>query len=311
MSLLATLPITLRQLQYIVAVADERGFRRAAEACHVSQPSLSAQVAQAEEALGLRIFERNPRLVRPSSAGAAMIEQARRVLIAAFELNEAARHLADPFRGTLRLGIIPTVGPYLLPDITPALATAFPRLTVTWTEERTATLVRDLQDGSIDAAVVALESNIGGLHYEKLRVDPFVLAAAPGHPLMNTGKPVPPRVLEGQQVLLLDDGHCLRDQALALCSRVGADEAGFHATSLGTLVQMVSVSSAVTLLPLVAVPVENRRGQLRVRAFLEPQPSRTLVLAWRRNSALSAPLTQVASVLRRTLGRRGRRYLRS
>lgn len=302
--------MTLRQLQYIVAVADHGGFRRAAEACHVSQPSLSAQVAQAEEALGVRIFERNQRAVRPSSSGSTVIEQARRVLITAFELRESARHLADPFRGTLRLGIIPTVGPYLLPDITPALAATFPRLTLRWTEDRTATLVQDLQEGSIDAAVVALESNIGGLQYEMLHVDPFVLAAAPGHPLMKTGKPAPPGVLEGQRVLLLDDGHCFREQALAICARAGAGEAGFHATSLATLVQMVSVSSAVTLLPLVAVPVENRRGQLRVRAFVKPQPGRTLVLAWRRHSALGAPLAQVAAVLRRTLSRRGPRQTR-
>ncbi len=303
MSLLATLPVTLRQLQYIVAVADHGGFRRAAEACHVSQPSLSAQVAQAEEALGVRIFERNQRTVRASSAGAAVLDQARQVLIAAFELRESARHLADPFRGTLRLGIIPTVCPYLLPELTPALTRAFPQLTLAWREERTRGLLGDLREGAIDGAIVALESEIGDLEYERLGEDPFVLAAAPAHPLMATGKPISPRALQGQRVLLLDDGHCFRDQALAVCARAGAHaaDAGFHATSLATLVQMVSASSAVTLLPLLAVKVENRRSQLRVRPFVSPGPRRTLILAWRRGSALRAPLIKVAGVLRATM----------
>lgn len=311
MSLVTSLPVTLRQLQYVVAVADHSGFRRAAEACHVSQPSLSAQVAQVEQALGVRIFERNQRQVRPSSAGAAVIDQARRVLIAAFELHESARHLSDPFRGTLRLGIIPTVCPYLLPDITPALARAFPQLTVTWTEERTDRVVRDLREGSLDAAIVAQESQIGGLQYEVLLTDPFVLAAAHGNPLMTTGKPIAREALEGRELLLLDDGHCFRDQVLAFCAGAGAGEEGFHATSLATLVQMVSVGSALTLLPLLAVPVENRRGQLRVRPFVKPAPQRTLVLAWRRGSALGVALARIAAVLRTALSRRGPRPART
>jgi LysR family hydrogen peroxide-inducible transcriptional activator len=306
MSLLAPLPVSLRQLQYIIAVADLGGFRRAAEACHVAQPSLSAQVAQAERALGVQIFERNQRRVRLSTAGAAVVEQARRALVAAREVRELARHLADPFRRTLRVGVIPTVCPYLLPDITPALLKAFPDLTLTWSEERTGRLVRDVNEGAIDAAILALESDIGGLEHERLGRDVFVLAAAPRHPLMTSGKPVSPDVLDGETVLLLGDGHCFRDQALAMCAKSGASEAGFHATSLATLVQMVSAGPAVTLLPLLAVPVENRRGQLRVRPFVKPGPSRTLILAWRRHSAMREPFAKIAGVLRTALGRRVR-----
>ena len=306
MSVLDPLPVSIRQLQYIVAVADLGGFRRAAEACHVAQPSLSAQIAQAERALGVQIFERNQRRVRMSLAGAAVVEQARRTLVVAGELRELARHLADPFRRTVRIGVIPTVCPYLLPDITPALSKAFPDLSVNWSEEQTAGLVRNVQEGTIDAAILALESHIGNLDYERLGRDVFVLAAAPRHPLMTTGKPVSPRVLDGETVLLLGDGHCFREQALALCGRAGASEAGFHATSLATLVQMVSAGSAVTLLPLLSVAVENRRGQLRVRPFVAPGPGRTLVFAWRRHSATREAFTKLAAVLRAAVARRMR-----
>ena len=289
----------MRQLQYIVAVADEGGFRRAADACHVAQPSLSAQVASAERDLGVQIFERDRRRVRVSLAGAPIVAQARRVLLAAADLRELARQSADVFRGTLRLGMIPTVCPYLLPDITPALARAFADLTLVWREERTARLVELIDTGALDGAVVALEADLGDLEYQVLGRDPFVLAAAPGHPLVGSKTPASLDALDGARVLLLDDGHCLRDQALGLCARAGAQELGFRATSLATLVQMVGSNAAVTLLPAVALPVENRRGQLRVRRFEAPGPGRTIVLAWRRGSALADALGRIAEVIRK------------
>ncbi|MGE4056863.1 MAG: LysR substrate-binding domain-containing protein, partial [Vicinamibacterales bacterium] len=249
MSLFALPPVSLRQLQYIVAVADSGGFRRAAESCHVAQPSLSAQVARVERALGGSLFERNRRGVRVSAAGAVVLAQARSVLIAADDLLETARQAADPFRGTLRLGVIPTISPYLLPEIAPALAAAFPDLAIVWREERTAHLVADISQGAIDAAVLALEADLGDLDHVELGRDPFVLAAHPGHPLVASAAPATPDRLEGAEVFLLDDGHCLREQALGLCTRAGAQEAGFRGTSLSTLVQMVSASAGVTLLP--------------------------------------------------------------
>ena len=177
--------ITLRQLQYIVEVARLGGFRRAAQACHVSQPALSAQVAAEERQLGVRIFERDRRSVRLSPSGDQLIEQAQRVLVAAADLRELARQLADPFSGRLRLGVIPTIGPYLLPEITPPLAQAFPKLTLTWSEARTEDLVQALRAGSLDAALLAVEADIGDLEYAPLGRDPFVLAAAPGHPAVR------------------------------------------------------------------------------------------------------------------------------
>src|SRR5580765_4275482 len=151
MDLLSALPISLRQLQYIVAVAELGSFRRAAETCHVAQPSLSAQVAVAERALGLQLFERTGRRVRVPPAAAPLVAQARRILMAAGDLHELARQLGDPFRGTLRLGVIPTICPYLLPDLAPALARDYPQLTVDWSEERTARLVEQVKDGALDA----------------------------------------------------------------------------------------------------------------------------------------------------------------
>jgi LysR family hydrogen peroxide-inducible transcriptional activator len=303
MDLLAPMPVSLRQLQYIVAVADLGGFRRAADACHVSQPSLSAQVAHAEQALGVCLFERNRRRVRVSAAGVPLVARARAVLVAAGDLRELGRQLADPFNGTLRIGVIPTISPYLLPEIAPALARVYPRLTIVWREDRTRGLVHQVNEGTIDVAILALEADLGPLDHAVLVRDPFLLAASPGHPLAATTRRARLDDLEGASVLLLDDGHCLRDQALQLCARTGAREAGFRATSLATLVQMASAGRGVTLLPSIALPVENRRGQLVVRPFAPPGPGRTIALAWRRGSALAPSFRRLAESIRETLGK--------
>jgi LysR family hydrogen peroxide-inducible transcriptional activator len=301
MDMLAPLPVSLRQMQYIVAVADLGGFRRAAEACHVSQPSLSAQIAQAEEALGVRLFERNRRRVRVSAAGVPLVAQTRAVLLAAADLRELGRQLADPFNGTLRIGVIPTISPYLLPEIAPALARIYPRLTIVWSEDRTSGLVRQANEGTIDVAILALEADLDSLDHAVLMRDPFLLATSPEHPLSTTSRRAHIGDLEGISVLLLDDGHCFRDQALQLCAEGGAREAGFRATSLATLVQMASAGRGVTLLPSMALPVENRRGQLVVRPFAPPGPGRTIALAWRRGSALAPSLGRLAESIRETL----------
>jgi LysR family hydrogen peroxide-inducible transcriptional activator len=305
---LPTVPptVSLRQLQYIVAVADLGGFGRAAEQCHVAQPSLSAQIALAEHQLGVQIFERSRQGVRVSSVGGVIVERARRVLGAERELEQVASHLRDPFRGTLRLGIIPTVGPYLLPDVAPALTGAHPDLTFVWREDRTASLVQEINSGTLDGGIVALESEINSLEHARLAWDPFVLAVAPGQPLASSDKPVKLRALEGAKVLLLDDGHCFRDQAWSLCAPLGTSEMSFRATSLATLVQMVGSGSCVTLLPSLALPVENRTRRLCVRRFAPAGPGRTLVLAWRRSSALREALADIAAVIRTALSKRSR-----
>ncbi len=291
-------PYSLRQLQYLVAVADLRGFRKAAEACGVSQPSLSAQIAQVEGALGVQVFERNARGVRITERGHPLIERARQVLLAASDLNEAARQQGDPLRGRLRIGVIPTVCPYLLPDVAPALHHALPDLAIVWSEDKTQTLVKQIEDARLDAAIMANDARIAGLDAVAIGEDPFVLAAAAGHPLVRSAAPAPPSVLDGVTVLLLEDGHCFRDHALAFCGAVGAREGGLSATGLSTLVQMVSAGAGVTLLPRMAVAVENRRGQLAIRRFKPPAPSRRLVLAFRKGTARRPSLAAVASVVR-------------
>lgn len=294
---LAPHPMTLRQLQYLVAVADRKSFRAAAEDCHVAQPSLSAQIAQVEEALSVRIFERDRRKVVLTSAGQALISRARALLVAADELTESARQLSDPLSGRLRIGVIPTVGPYLLPEVAPLLRTRFPKLNFVWIEDKTAQLVERLKSAELDGAILALEADVGDLPKIVLGKDNFLLAVAPEHPLARAKGPLRPEKLEREQVLLLDDGHCFRDQALSFCERAGAEEAGYRATSLATLVQMAASGSYVTLLPSLAVSVENRRQTLRTRPFVAKPPGRTLALVYRRNSALEVTLRSVGAVL--------------
>jgi LysR family hydrogen peroxide-inducible transcriptional activator len=291
----ASLPLTLRQLQYAVAVAQARSFRRAAEQCHVSQPSLSAQIAELEAALGLRLFERDRRRVLLTPAGEALIERARRVLLDVGDMLEAVRRHGDPLAGTLRIGVIPTLGPYLLPEVDPALRAAFPRLSLVWVEDKTDVLVAQVQRGELDAALLALEADLGDLEHAPVGRDRFLLAAPSDHALARARGPARVHDLRGQHVLLLDEGHCLRDQALDLCGKAGAEEIGFRATSLSTLAQMAATGSAVTLLPEIALDVENRRGQLAIRPFCEPAPYRTIVLAWRKSSSLRDPLTALAA----------------
>lgn len=294
----APYPLSLRQLQYLVAVAEAHSFRRAAEACHVSQPSLSAQVAEAERALGVRLFERDRRRVLVTPAGEVLLERARRVLLGADDLLEAARRHADPLSGTVRIGVIPTVGPYLLPRATPALRKSLPGLLVLWEEDRTATLVRRVTAGELDAALLAREADLGDLVQAELADDPFVLAAPRSHALARGSGPLRPSELRGERVLLLDDGHCLRDQALEVCEKAHAEELGFRATSLPTLVQMVASGAGVTLLPRVAVEAEARHADVVIRPFTRPVPGRTLVLAWRRGSAAEVALREVVKAIR-------------
>jgi len=298
MNLTASYDFTLRQLQYIVAVADASSFRRAAEQCHVSQPSLSAQIAQIENVLGVRLFERDRRRVLLTAAGRDIVQRARETLVTVSDLSEAARRFVDPFSGTLRIGVIPTVSPYLLPGITPRLRAKFSRLRVSWVEEKTESLLHALDAGTLDAALLALGDKMGDLEHEILAKDEFVLAAPPDHRLAQQTAPASGRYLRNESVLLLDDGHCFRDQALAVCAKAGAKELEFRATSLTTLVQMVAGGTGITLLPALCVPTEVKRANLRIRKFVRPVPARTLALVWRKRSSMSSALRVLAGVIR-------------
>ena len=304
-------PFSLRQLQYAVAVAETGGFRRAAERCHVSQPSLSAQLARLEEVLGVRLFERDRRRVLPTAAGEALVARARRVLTEADDLAAAAAQLGDPLAGQLRLGVIPTVSPYLLPDATPALRARCPRLSVRWTEDQTDGLLASLREGRLDGALLAQVAGLEDLVRAVVVEDPFVLAAPHGHHLVRGRRPARLADLEGETALLLEDGHCLRDQALALCTRVKAIEADFRATSLSTLVQMVAGGAGVTLLPRLSVPTEAERAGLRIREFADPAPFRTIALVWRKRAPIAEALRRLAATLREAYPSVGPRHSRA
>jgi LysR family transcriptional regulator, hydrogen peroxide-inducible genes activator len=295
---LAPHPFTLRQLQYVIAVADELSFRRAAERCSVSQPTLSAQLAQLEDALGVRLFERDQRRVLPTEAGRGIVDRARRLLVEADDLLDAGKRAGDPLAGTLRIGVIPTVSPYLLPAIAPALRAKFPRLVIAWREDRTAGLMAALDAGELDAALVALEADVGDVEREIVATDAFVLAARPEHALVRKKAPLQASELRGTEVLLLDDGHCFRTQALEVCATAHAREGEFRATSLATLVQMVAGGVGVTLLPALSVATEAPRAGLVVRPFAQPQPHRTIALVWRRRAPLGPAMRELAAVIR-------------
>ncbi len=294
-------PFTLRQLQYVVAVANTKSFRGAASLCHVSQPSLSSQIAQVESALGVTLFERDRRGVLLTRAGESLIERARELLRDSDDLVATSQRLADPLSGTLRLGLIPTISPYLLPDAAPVLRKTFPRLSLVYHEDKTTVLVDKIEQGELDAAVLALEANLGDLRHEEIASDPFVLAVARTHRFAERKKPVAMSDLEGENVLLLDDGHCLREQALSFCQRAKTEELEFRATSLATLCQMVAGGAGVTLLPTLAVPIENRRGNFVVLPFARPKPGRTIVVAYRSTSPSQEMLVTIAGAIRRSL----------
>ncbi len=296
-------PVTLRQLQYVVAVAEQKSFRKAAKACAVSQPALSAQVAALEAAVGVRVFERDSTRVLVTQAGRQVLSRARALLQAADDLVDEALRSADPLSGPLRLGVIPTIGPYLLPEIAAPLRAAFPRIRFAWVEERTATLGRMLHDGDLDGAIVALEADgLGDVQSLVLGKDPFLLATAHDHLLAGARTPVSTQVLSNERVLVLEEGHCFGDQVAEVCQRARRAEVDVCGTSLSTLSQMVVGGAGVTLLPALALPVENRRGMLHVRPFTARAPGRTLALVWRKGAA-DAALKAIAPLLRRAIAR--------
>ncbi len=290
---------SVRHLEAIVAVADHLSFRKAAEACYVTQPALSAQIQQVEALLGVRLFERDRRRVLPTPAGAELAERARAVLADVDALAEAARAFGEPLAGTLRLGVIPTVAPYALPDAVRSVHAAYPDLRMLLTEDQTARLVARAKEGELDVLLLALEAELEDLEVLPLYRDPFVLTVPLGHPLADR-EAVGEEDLLDHEVLLLDDGHCLRDQALQICRAARASELDdFRASSLNTLVRMVASGIGVTLLPAMAAAVEIREEDgLVARPFRAPAPGRTIGLAWRRSSPRGSDYALLADVLR-------------
>jgi len=288
---------TLRQLEYLVAIADLGSFHRAARACGVSQPGLSAQIRQLEALLDLRLLERDRRRVLPTAAGQEIAHRARAVLAEARGLVESARSLQRPLCGELRLGVIPTVAPYLLPRALPRVRRRHPELRLRLVEATTASLAAALGRGGLDVLLLALEAPLGELATRPLFRDPFVAALPAGHRLARRRR-LRERDLAGESVLLLEDEHCLRAQALTVCRAAGAQELGdFRATSLATLVEMVRGGAGLTLLPTLALPVEGRRADLAIVPFAPPAPFRTIGLAWRPSSGRATEYELLAGEL--------------
>jgi LysR family transcriptional regulator, hydrogen peroxide-inducible genes activator len=291
--------VNLRDLRYFVALAELKHFGRAAAACFVSQPTLSTQIRKLEEELGVSLVERAPRKVMLTPAGREIAERARRIVGDVEQLREAARRSQDAEAGTVRLGIFPTLGPYLLPHVVPGIHARFPRLELLLVEEKSDVLLARVRDGRLDAALLALPLHDDQLHAEFLFEEPFLLAVPERHPLAKQSS-LTLKDLADQRLLLLEDGHCLRDQALDVCQLAGSGEkTGFQATSLETLRQMVAANVGVTLLPTLAIkPPVARSDSIHLLRFADATPSRRIAMVWRRSSAMGDFLARVAAVFK-------------
>ncbi|WP_225212096.1 LysR substrate-binding domain-containing protein [Stenotrophomonas lacuserhaii] len=288
--------MNLRDLKYLVALADHRHFGKAAAACFVSQPTLSTQIRKLEEELGLPLVERAPRKVMLTPAGLDAAARARVIVAEVEQMKEAARRSRDPEAGAVRLGIFPTLGPYLLPHVIPRIRERFPQLELLLVEEKSDVLLARLREGKLDAALLALPVLDDQLHTEFLFEEPFLLAVSAQHPLANR-RQLDVQELSAQRLLLLEDGHCLRDQALEVCRLFGANEKSeFRATSLETLRQMVAADVGITLMPTLSVkPPVPRSENIRLLDLVgDNPPSRRIAMAWRRSSAMSGFLEQLA-----------------
>ena len=290
---------SIRQLECLVAVADQLSFRKAAGVLGVSQPALSAQVQAVEHVLGVQVFERDRRAVLVTPAGEDVIARARIALGAVDEVGEAARRRAEPLVGPLRLGVIPTIAPYWLPALLPEVRRRFPKLELVLREDQTARLLAQLQAGQLDAVLLALPVP-GDVTAAPIARETFLLAAPRGASIVKHRGDLGERDLAHETVLLLEDGHCLRDQALAVCNRGGAVEAmEVRATSLPTLVQMVAGGLGITLLPEAAADaLVQPRGPVAVAGLGKPPPGRTIGLAWRTSSARLREFRLLAEVMR-------------
>lgn len=294
--------ITLKQLRYFESLARHSHFGRAAEACAISQPALSMQIKEMEDTLGAALFERGGRQVRLTHFGEIAVERARDILRAADELGDLARASKERLVGRLRIGVIPTVAPYLLPRVIGALSGRFPGLDIHVRETVTPKLISELGDGRLDTAIVALPVSESSLEETPLFEEPFVLVRS----AREANAPLPSAdSLREMRLLLLEEGHCFRDQALSFCSLSSAPPREvLDASSLSTLVQMVSAGIGVTLIPEMAVPVETRSASVAVSRFEDPEPKRTVGMVWRKSSPLASQLSEIADIVREAAGSR-------
>ncbi len=289
---------TLRQLQYLVAVVEERHFGRAAGRCFVTQSTLSAGVHELESLLGTRLLERSKRKVLPTPLGEEMARRAQRIIAMAGELVEMARHDDLPLCGPLRLGVIPTIGPFLLPRVLPEIRHRFPLLELSLIEEPTERLLGQLEVGTLDAAILAFPYAVGSRVHEVFWREDFLVALPKGHLLANQ-KSIAPKMLPRRELLLLADGHCLTDHTLAACKLKDMKTSTvFQGTSLYTLLQMVAGGQGITLIPEMAIASEwPGSGEVRLVPLAEPGPHREIALVWRETSFRQADMRLLAGTM--------------
>lgn len=288
--------LTLKHLRYFEALARWGHFGRAAESLAISQPALSVQMKELEEILGAPLLERGARQITLTSLGEDFALRARRILQSVEELGELARASDGPLTGTLRLGVIPTIAPYLLPATIKLLTLRHPGLDVRPREAVTQRLIDELTEGRLDTAIVALPISENALHEEPLFHEDFLLV----RPLEDAQKPVPrPETLREMRLLLLEEGHCFRDQALSYCSPIPPQPRDLmEGSSLSTLVQMVGAGIGVTLIPEMAMALETRNAPVSVAELPEPRPSRRIGMVWRKTSPLFGQMQQIAHLVR-------------
>lgn len=293
---------TLRQLQYFLAVADHLSFHKAAESCHVTQPTLSEGLKGLEDLLGTKLFERTKRSVALSPAGTELLLPARDIVARAEDFVLIARARKEPFTGKLTLGVIPTIAPYLLPALLPALQKNFPQLELQLKEDVTAQLLAGLEQRAIDAVLMAFPFDTPGIRQMKLWSEPFVIAMPGDKALMETYATL--NDLSKHNIMLLEDGHCLRDHALAACRlQPSGQRKTFGATSLTTLIQMVQHGYGATLLPAMAIDPKTMPRGVTIQRFSNPQPSRQIGLAWRQGNPREKEFRQLGEMIIKTFNK--------
>lgn len=287
---------TLRQLRYFSTLARVGHFGRAAAACSISQPALSVQIKELEETFGAPLFERAARQVRLTGLGEKLVQQVQSILNEVDELADLARASNGQALGRLRMGIIPTAAPYLLPTLIGKLSGLYPGLDIHVRESLTAKLLQELTQGQLDTAIVALPVSEPSLIEVPLFEENFVFV----RPSADEELPVPDGdSLQKMRLLLLEEGHCFRDQALSFCNiQPSSLREGFDGSSLTTLVQMVSAGLGVTLIPEMAIPVETRSASVSIARFNAPQPTRTMGMVWRKTNPLADELIEISNVVR-------------
>lgn len=293
---------TIRQLQYLKLLAEQGAFGKAAEAAHVTQPTLSAGIQELERTLGAPVVDRARSGVILTAVGETALSRANTILNEAEELVQAARNASQPLTGRFRLGVIPTIAPFLLPKALPLLRSRFPKLRLYLREDLTQRLITALKAGQLDAALIALPFDMAGLAHAHVSDDELLAAIPADHPLANQLE-FPPSAMEGEDLILLEDGHCLRDHVLSACGlkppKATGDEEAFAATSLPTLVQMVGSGLGVTYLPAMAVEAGlAQAAHVAVRHLQADHPSREIVVAWRSGSSRGAEGRLLAETLR-------------